>query len=234
MNGLLVRVGVDHSSGSWNGPVDTTSRKFVYVAIQESSPVHPGYEKPYAALSPTLVQFGAELPPHLRACHMHLDPDFEHLTYGDQGERAKQLRNNLDPGDLVVFYAGLADKSGAAGLVYALIGLFVVERIVLAVEMPDKDRDRNAHSRRILARDAEDVIVCAQISKSGRLDRCLPIGEFRDRAYRVKRDILEAWGGLSVKDGYIQRSARLPRFLDAPRFLRWLERQDASLIAVNN
>jgi hypothetical protein len=50
----------------------------------------------------------------------------------------------------------------------------------------------------------------------------------------VKRDILDEWGGLSVKDGYIQRSARLPRLLDAPRFLRWLERQDVNLIAVNN
>jgi hypothetical protein len=234
MNGLLVRVGADHSSGSWNGPVDLASRQFAYVAIPESSPVHPGLEKPYAALKPKLVQFGVELPLNLRARHMHLDPDFEHLTYGDQGERAKQLRDNLGPGDLVVFYAGLADNSGAAGLVYALIGLFVVERFVLAVNISDKDRDLNAHSRRVLARDAQDVIVCAQKSKSGRFDRCLPIGEFRDRAYRVKRDILEAWGGLSVKDGYIQRSARLPRFLDAGRFLRWLERQDANLIAVNN
>jgi hypothetical protein len=234
MNGLLVRVGADHSSGSWNGPVDLTSWKFAYVAIPESSPVHPGFEKPYAALTPKLVKFGVELPLHLRSRHMHLDPDFEHLTYGDQGERAKQLRNHLSAGDLVVFYAGLADKSGAAGLVYALIGLFVVERIVLAVDMPDKDRDLNAHSRRILPRDAQDVIVCAQKSNSGRFDRCLPVGEFRDRAYRVKQDILEEWGGLSVKDGYIQRSARLPRLLDPPRFLRWLERQDASLIAVNN
>lgn len=234
MNGLLVRVGADHSSGSWNGPVDLASRKFAYVSIPESRPIHPGYEKPYAALIPTLVQFGAELPPHLRASHMHLDPDFERLTYGDQGERAKQLRNNLAAGDLIVFYAGLADISGGAGLVYALIGLFVVERMMPAVDVPDKDRDVNAHSRRVLPRDAQDVVVCAQKSKSGRFNRCLPIGEFRDRAYRVKRDILDEWGGLSVKDGYIQRSARLPRLLDAPRFLRWLERQGVNLIAVNN
>jgi hypothetical protein len=165
---------------------------------------------------------------------MHLDPDFERLTYGDQGERAKQLRNNLAAGDLIVFYAGLADISGGAGLVYALIGLFVVERMMPAVDVPDKDRDVNAHSRRVLPRDAQDVVVCAQKSKSGRFNRCLPIGEFRDRAYRVKRDILDEWGGLSVKDGYIQRSARLPRLLDAPRFLRWLERQGVNLIAVNN
>ena len=233
MNGLLVRVGADNSSGSWNGPIDVASRKFAYVAIPESSPVHPGFEKPYAALTPLLTQFGVELPPHLRARHMHLDPDFEQLTYGDQGERAKQLQSNLSAGDLVVFYAGLADRRRAQ-LVYGLIGLFVVARIVPAVDIPAKDRDLNAHSRRILRRDAKDLIVCARKSLSGRFDRCLPIGEFRDRAYRVKRDILEAWGGLSVKDGYIQRSARLPRLLDPPRFLRWLEGQGVNLVAANN
>jgi hypothetical protein len=233
MKGLLVRVGADSSSGSWNGPIDTVSRKFAYVAIPESSPVHPGLEKPYAALTPVLTQFGVEVPPHLRARHMHLDPDFERLTYGDQGERAKQLQSNLGEGDLVVFYAGLADQR-AAQLVYGLIGLFVVARIVPAVDIPAEDRDLNAHSRRILRRDAKDLIICARQSMSGRFDRCLPIGEFRDRAYRVNRDILEAWGGLSVKDGYIQRSARLPRFLDPPRFLRWLEGQGANLVATNN
>jgi Nucleotide modification associated domain 3 len=235
MNGLLVRVGADRSGGggSWNGPVDSASRRFAYVAIPESSPVHPGLEKPYLALAPTLVEFDAELPPHLRARHMHLDPDFEYLTYGDQGERAKQLQRNLGAGDLVVFYAGLADRS-ASRLVYGLIGLLVVEQILRAVDVPHKDRDLNAHSRRILRRDAHDLIVCGRKCMSGRFDRCLPIGEFRDRAYRVRTDILEEWGGLSVKDGYLQRSARLPRFLDPPRFLRWLDGQEVRLMAANN
>jgi hypothetical protein len=39
-----------------------------------------------------------------------------------QGERAKQLRANLSPGDLLVFYAGLA-YTRAMMLVYAIIGL---------------------------------------------------------------------------------------------------------------
>jgi len=236
MNGLLVRVGADRGSGggSWNGPIDLVSQKFAYVAIPEGCAVHAGFEKPYAVLTPALAQFGVELPAHLRARHMHLDPDFEHLTYGDQGERAKQLRNNLGAGDLVVFYAGLANSNTAARLVYGLIGLFVVERMMLAVDIPDNDRDLNAHSRRVLPRDAEDLIVFARKSISGRFDRCLPVGEFRDRAYRVKPDILEEWGGLSVKDGYIQRSARLPRLLDPLRFLRWLDRQEVKLVAVNN
>lgn len=38
-----------------------------------------------------------------------------------------------------MFYAGLADIRDEAGLVYALIGLFVVEKMMLAVDVPDKD-----------------------------------------------------------------------------------------------
>lgn len=236
MNGLLVRVGADLSpgGGSWNGPVDAVSREFVYVAIPENSPVYAGMEKPYSRLAPVLAKFGAELPPHLRVRHMHLDPDFEHLTYGDQGERAKQLRANLRGGDLIVFYAGLADTSGAAQLVYALIGLFVVKDFVLATEVPPGKRNMNAHSRRVLPSGATDLIVRGRPAVSGRLRRCIPIGEYRNHAYRLRKDILNEWGGLSVKDGYLQRSARLPRLLDLPRFMRWLERHGPSLMQANN
>jgi hypothetical protein len=50
----------------------------------------------------------------------------------------------------------------------------------------------------------------------------------------VTPPILEAWGGLSCRDGYLQRSAVLPSFPDAPRFLRWFERQAPELVSANN
>jgi hypothetical protein len=165
---------------------------------------------------------------------MHLDPDFVHLTYGDQGERAKQLQANLRPGDLILFYAGLADIHNSSRLVYAVIGLFVVEDFVVPAEVPPNERDINAHTRRVLKPNATDLIVRGRPNVSGRLAHCIPIGEYRDRAYRVRRDILEAWGDLSVKDGYLQRSARLPRLLDPPRFIRWLTSQKPVFISVNN
>jgi hypothetical protein len=236
MNALLVRVGVDLSvgGGSWNGPVDMKTGKFVYVAIPETAPIHPGLEKPYQALAPVLANFDVKLPSHLGFRHMHLDPDFGYLTYGDQGERAKQLQTNLTSGDLIVFYASLADISCAAQLVYALIGLFVVEELIVAVKVAPEDRDINAHTRRVLEPDAADLIVRARPAVSGRLEQCLQIGEYRDRAYRVRHDLFDAWGGLSVKDGYLQRSARLPRLLDTRRFLRWLTMQKPTLMPANN
>ena len=236
MNGLLVRVGADLSGGggSWNGPVDSTTNDFAYVAIPESSAIHPGLEKSYVALTPTLQRFGVRLPAHLTGRHMHLDPDFTYLTYGDQGERAKQLRTQLGPGDLIVFYAGLADIRPNSSLVYALIGLMIVDRLHLAAEVPTSERDSNAHSRRTLSDGAQDIVVTGRSGVSGRLGRCIPIGEYRDRAYRAQRDILDEWGGLSVKNGYLQRSARLPRFLNVERFLRWIDAQEPSLIRSNN
>ena len=236
MNAQLVRVGADRSTGggSWNGPVDGDSGDFAYIAIPETSPVHIGMEKPYSTLDAVLARFRVELPAHLRLQRMHLDPDFAHLTYGDQGERAKQLRTHLHTNDMIVFYSGLADVRSATELVYAIIGLFVVQDFLVAADIPAHDRDTNAHSRRVLAPSAQDLVVRGRPGVSGRLKRCLRIGEYRDRAYRVRRDLLDEWGGLSVKDGYLQRSARLPRFLDAPRFLRWMEKQRPVLIQANN
>lgn len=236
LNGLLVRVGADLSSGggSWNGPVNSLSREFVYVAIPETLAVHRGMERPFSALAPVLLKLGVDLPDRLSQRHMHLDPDFDYLTYGDQGERAKQLRAGLRPSDFIVFYAALADVRTKRQLVYAIIGLFVIKDFRLATKVKPENRDINAHSRRRLKPDAEDLIVCARPSVSGRLTRCIPMGEYRNRAYRVRPDLLAAWGGLSVKDGYLQRSARLPRFLDPIKFFQWFQMQNPVLVQSNN
>ena len=198
MRCLLVRVGADRSKGggSWNGPVDSASNEFAYVAIPETRSVREGMEKPYSALAPALSKFGVGLPHHLRARHMHLDPDFDYLSYGDQGARAKQLRTKLSQGDRIVFYSGLKDMLDSPRLVYAIVGILVVDDIALATSVPESARNANAHSRRILAEDAQDIVVRGNQQLSGRLERCLPVGEWRNRAYRVRLDLLEAWGGL--------------------------------------
>ncbi len=236
MNALLVRIAADLSNGGgrWNSPVDGATGRFAYVAIPEGKPVRPGMEKPYGALAPALGAFGTALPPHLCDRHMHLDPDFGHLTYGDQGERAKQIATRLSSGDWIVFYAGLADVGQRRKLVYALVGVYVIDRIERAVDLPPERWDCNAHGRRILPADAGDIVVHARPGISGRLARCIPIGHWRDRAYRVRPDVLDAWGGLAVRNGYLQRSARLPAFSDPPRFQAWFAAQHPELLASNN
>jgi len=233
MKGLLVRVGIDSSDeGHWNAPVDINSRRFAYIPIVETKPVRRGFERFYEETEPSLCKLGQKLPGRLVGRRMHLDPDFEFLTYGDQGRRARQIRE-LNPGDLLVFYAGLHDVGGRQSrLVYALIGLYVVRNVLPAKSVPKKHWSDNAHTRRVCG--TSDIVVLAKHGVSGRLARCIPIGEYRNRAYRARKIVLEAWGGLSVKNGYLQRSARLPAFCDAKRFYRWFNLQGVELVRRNN
>ena len=235
---FLVRIGADQSKGGgeWNGPVNLPTEEFAYVPIPEDSEayqIHPGFEKPYTNIIPTLNRFNLALPEHLYGLNMHLDPDFSYLTYGDQGKKADQFKNT-EQGDWIVFYAGLKDIGEGHKLVYALIGLFVVESWEFAVQIPEEDRDINAHTRRKLKQDAQDIVIRAQKEKSGRLKRCIPIGSYYDRAYRVNPEILKEWGGLSVKNGYIHRSARIPNVCDPVGFREWWNRQKPVLIHENN
>jgi len=216
--------------------------KFAYVPIPETGSLRPGMAYPYSLVSAAVQVFGLSVPDWLDGLNMHLDPDFEHLTYGDQGQRAAQIKQKLSPGDLLVFYAGLRDVHPQANLVYALIGLYVIGDIVSASSIDSVHWPENAHTRRVLGLDASDIVVRAKPGISGRLTRCLPIGSFRSPvhaphkrpSYRVAPNILHAWGGLSVVDGYLQRSARLPEFLNPDRFYSWFRNHNIPLISKNN
>jgi hypothetical protein len=231
MKGLLVRVGIDSTDGRWNAPVDSRTGEFVYVTITEAKPIRSGLARLYDEFEPAISKFGLRLPDQLIGARTHLDPDFSTLTYGDQGRRAQQI-GRLGSGDLIVFYAGLRDVNPNERLVYALTGLYVVDEMVPAHSIKEDRWSENAHTRRIPG--ATDLVVRAKPGVSGRLERCIPIGEYRLRAYRVKRDLLSAWGGLAVKDGYLQRSARLPEFRDAEKFYEWFQQQGIPLVERNN
>lgn len=233
MRGLLVRIGIDSTCGSWNAPVDLSTGRFVYVPIPESKSLHPDLERSFDELAEALTGVGANLPAGLQGVPAHLDPDFVFLTYGDQGSRARRIRNVLGSDDdgFIAFYAALRDvRSGK--LIDALIGIYHVAAVLEATDVPRARWHENAHTRRRV--NDGDVIVRAVRGKSGRLARCIVIGQYRDRAHRIDTEILNAWGGLSVKDGYIQRSARLPEFSQPQRFLVWLRAQKSTLITANN
>lgn len=231
-----MRVGADQSQlgGYWNGPVDSSTGEFVYVPIPDNGPFHPGLATPYSLVALHLDGKWPSLPGHLAGGYMHLDPDFSWLTYGDQGQRAVQINTKVGQGDLLVFYAGLRDVHPNPQLVYAIIGLFVIDPPVPASSVPAARWQENAHTRRSVPYSPFEIVVRARPEISGRLDRCLPIGGYRNRAYRVWEDLLSAWGGLTVKDGYIQRSARLPEFCNAAQFYRWFLAQNVVLLPRNN
>jgi hypothetical protein len=242
---FLVRVAVDQAYGGWNAPVDPASNRFVYLPIPEkiSTPFHPNLERRYDEFMPPLNDFSIafsrsldnlNFPTALHKCPVHLDPDFKELTYGDDGGRRGSGMKSMVAGDLLVFYAGLKPVTPCTHkLIYGLVGLYVVDEVV---EIQNVHRDRwheNAHTRKS-RRGASDIVVRARSGVSGRMERCIPIGEWRDRAYRVRRDVLDAWGGLTVKDGYIQRSAVPPAFHQPQRFYDWFKAQGVALIDRNN
>jgi len=246
MKGTLVRVGIDQTYGHWNAPVDPVSCQFVYVPIPEDPDVqmHPGLGRSFTQVLPALdgfcarhkcnVDYDLNFPYSLVGSYVHLDPDFGELTYGDVGNRRGAGIAKMRNGDLLAFYAGLRPiRECEHKLIYALVGLYVVDEVVLADDVPRARWSENAHTRRV-KRGTMDIVVRAKQSVSGRLERCIPIGEWRNNAYRVRRSILDEWGGLSVKDGYIQRSAVPPSFIEPERFYRWFLNQEVRLCQRNN
>jgi hypothetical protein len=231
---LLVRVGADctDAGGGWNGPVDRATGAFAYVPIPEPEPVRGGLETPFADWAPAVERLGARLPERLRDRVAHADPDFGNLTYGDRRERGRQIRDKLARGDLLVFYAGLREI-GDGRLLYALIGLLTVDTVVAARDLPFDRWVENAHTRRREIGET-DVVVLGRDGVSGRFDRALEFAGYRAGAYRVFPELLAQWGGLGVRDGYVQRSARLPELADPAQFLGWLCAQQVGLVARDN
>jgi len=100
---------------------------------------------------------------------MHLGPDLATLTYGDQGRRARQIQT-LNTEDLLVFYASLRDIK-ERHLVYGIIGIFVIEKIYKANDVPRELWNQNAHTRRIPGAVTLLFVLC-QNSPVGLSDFC--------------------------------------------------------------
>ncbi len=248
MKGILIRVGADGTDdgGNWNAPVDPQTGQFVYVPITESVvPFHPGCERRFDEVADPLLDFLSErgVPTAKwqkkldakRGQPMHLDPDFETLTYGDDGDKRGRHLREFQPDDVIVFFSGLQSLVPSNDFVYALIGVYIIEEIVGACDVDDARRRENAHTRK-QARAPRDIVVRARPGVSGRCERCIPIGEKRGVSnYYLRPDIEAAWGGLLKGDGtprassWISRSAVPPLIGDPKGFLRWWQDQGVSL-----
>jgi hypothetical protein len=246
VKGFLVRIGIDLAYGGWNAPVDPATGEFVYLPIPESTRTRfqPGCEHRFVDVLPHLQQFCGCRHIDPQKYHggddgfldsaMHLDPDFQHLTYGDDGSRRGAGLKELVAGDFVVFYAGLRPVSECGHkLLYSLVGFYDIAEVVQIATVQSSRWHENAHTRK-LEHYPHDIVVRAKAGCSGRLERSIPIGEWRSGAYRVRNDLLETWGGLSVKDGFIQRSAVPPSFFHPEKFRDWLRKQNISLVERNN
>ena len=235
-----MRVGIDKTFGQYNAPINPVTNDYLYMPIPEDRhrfkvDMHTSYANiaPHFKKWAKENKFNDDFPAHLQQRNCHLDPDFSCLTYGDQGTGRGSRVRQLNNGDFIAFFASFKPISPSPHkLIYALFGIITVDRIVKVENLPHEQCHLNAHSR-ILDVNGDHLVVFGQSNRSGRFDKAIPIGENRDGAYRVTQETLDAWGGLGVKNGFIQRSVCPPWFADPTRFMAWIDSKDYSVIAAN-
>ena len=250
MKALLVRVGIDRTSGEWNAPVNPVTYEFAYVPIPENegTVVYSEYKRTYEEFKKPCEKLGCPLPSKVieKYTSVHLDPDFQWLTYGDAGQKGKQLKEaGLSDGDILVFYASLKPTSSPKGktgdLIYAIIGLYVLGKPgVPAKDIPKENWHVNAHTRREPKDD--DIVFFGKkgLGLSGRLERCIQIGEYIAGKYWLKQRFFNEWECFSfprkgvVTKLCLQRSGALPHFCNAKKFYEWFRNQNNRLVECNN
>jgi hypothetical protein len=237
MKGVLLRVGCDSTKkgGKWNAPLNHLSLEYVYVPIagHEDNYQHLGDCPTYGSFCPKLQLLGVSLPPHLKPdTKVHLDPDFESLTFGEpyhhkSGKLSSrgQTLDQLNLGDFIAFFAGFrpVGHPRSSPIIDCMFGILHVQSKRIVGNLPMDKRLSCAHGRRKGAE--KDLVILGDPKTSGRFQKVVPIGGYRDGAHRVYKELLREWGDLNVKDGYIQRSARPPLFLNPKKFLHWLNLQ---------
>ncbi len=174
---MLLRVGIDSGAGGTQGPL-FEDETFEFICIPD---YHGKDERTYGntigRVGRSLVEYFPERVRSAMACQsMHVDPDFESLTYGDPTSPKRGLRH-LRPGDLLAFYCGLAGWGActtAPGLY--LVGYFDVEMAGLATELGEEKVHRlfgeNFHVRHLdIYEEQRDRLVLVKGGTGSRLLR---------------------------------------------------------------
>jgi hypothetical protein len=127
MNVVLLRVGIDTGCGGMHSPLfhDGT---FEFVPIPDSRGVD---ERTYGNSEGRAGRAFAEYFPKrhqevARLQAMHVDPEFESFTYGDPTPPKRGLAK-MQPGDLLVFYAGMEGWGHTVHPALYLAGMFRVK-----------------------------------------------------------------------------------------------------------
>lgn len=238
--GLLIRVGIDQTFGHYNAPINPQTNDYFYMPIPQSDDnFRPGMRTSYQDQVPYFKSWnksngaGIEFPQHLTNMATHLDPDFDSSTYGDQATGRGLRIGELKKGDFLSFFASFKPVIRCDHrLIYALYGIMIVDKVLSVADIPERLLQVNAHSR-VNNANKDHLVVFANPKLSGRFNRAIPIGEYRNGSYRVTHELLNAWGGIGVRDGFIQRSVNPPWFNKADQFLGWLESQQIQLINSN-
>jgi len=134
MQVVLLRVGIDSGRGGIQGPLfDDGSFEFVPIDDRRGDSQQT-YGNTKGVHGRMLIDyFPDRLKGRLRHQSIHFDPEFETFTYGDPTFPKRGLLR-LNPGSLLVFYAGLEKwpQGGNTGLY--IIGFFEIAKVGLATD----------------------------------------------------------------------------------------------------
>ena len=180
---LLLRVGMDRGTGGALGPIYPDGA-FEYIPIPETVPSNCPFT--YATLPGRHVSaLAAVLPARLAGLQPHIDPDFESCTYGDAAPRKRRQLLRLSPGDLLVFYAGLAPDPPLDRPRLFAVGYFRVKQ-VHHLHAAELDRaglirrfGRTAHFLR-RQKDLELALVEGEPGECMAFEKALPLGDERN------------------------------------------------------
>ena len=221
MTVLLIGVGAD-TTNTWPTPPIYPDGRFEYVPIPDS---HESRElRRYG--NTTLRHRDATLANALDRVYrngewhrdfsdfpLHHDPNFDALTFGDPVKTRSQLLE-LDPDDVLAFYAGLVREGESTPIHRYLVGYFTVASITDFDALTGDEREaaldahrRNAHVKQYRASGNPErlrglVIARGREDEPGRLlDRALRISDRRPNGHYYFTD---GWGSfLSPRSTYL-------------------------------
>lgn len=183
MNVVLLRVGIDTGCGGIHSPLFEDG-SFEFVPIPDGRGLDKrtyGNSKGRAGRKFT-EYFPLRKQEEQRTQAMHVDPEFETFTYGDPTPPKRGLAR-MQPGDLLVFYAGMEGWGHAQPPALYLAGYFRVKLAGFASDfsLPQlrKEFGRNFHVRhpKVFAIDRDNLVLIKGGKGSRLLRKAHLVGE---------------------------------------------------------
>jgi hypothetical protein len=222
MNVVLLRVGIDTGCGGIHSPLFADG-SFEFIPIPDrGGRDERTYGNTIGRSGHPLLSYFPESRRNIAATQsMHVDPEFSTFTYGDPTPPKRGLKR-LQPGDLLVFYAGMQGWGCTTEPALYVVGYFDVARVGLASELGDETVHRefgaNCHVRHsAVYEDQRDRLLLVRGGTGSRLlERAHHLGGRvlrEDGTYwQVLSPEMEAVFGTFGGIGSIQRST--PRWVE--------------------
>jgi hypothetical protein len=211
---MLLRVGIDKGTDGEYAPIFEDG-SFEFIPISRGKT----YNGPGRTYEDKISKKGKSLSDYLRSAIkkriIHDDPEFESLTYGEDGIAKGRYIRRLRAEDLLVFYAGLKpfENSARENGLY-IVGYFTIERIIDFNNLQPGEMDICARNAHIVEGTTRNLVVVKGVKGRSRLlDHAILISqECRDRAGRTNLHVSDEMEHRLGVHGSIQRSIP-PRFI---------------------